>query len=1059
MKSHTLIIGTAGTGKTKLCLEKYLQYAGNAFCTDVLFILPTRRAINNIEKELIKLTSNRTIISSQIFTFADVIANITKKIALPVPEILSNTKKILLLDDLINKLSLDYFNQSARFDGFIQLFDNFLRESGESLLDLDSFKKSVDDVKKSKKYKVSFINKLKDLLLIYSEYSKYLKKLDFIDSEGLSAIAIQELKKDATLFSNIKLMLVDGFAHYTRAQLEILKNLLDRIPEAVLTLCYEKDDIERFAYIEETYNDLKKITKWNEKILEKNHRTKSNALLHIEKKLFKGKECSSTQNQDDIILLEGRNKKEEIRLIASEILKLHFEKGIHFESMGILYRTPCDYPLIISNIFGEFGIPVTFQGNNLAVNTRIIDFINSIYDFIQNGYSIKKIINILKSGLLDFRPEYIDAFEEYVKREGIISGEDWEGKWDDCSDKNVLKIKEKLLEIITPFKNIYSKNSAPSELSSLLYDTLNSTSLINKIVRTGLAQENKNIQSTLSTIGDEISALTCAIDEVNKFCELTEKKTLELGQFIKLLNLAYLRSYQGYSSSAGSVHVSNVFEARSPEYDVVFVIGLTGKNFPAIIKNDPILKDSERAILRKYGFDLPPNLRRIYEERYLFYIACTRASKKLFLSYPMSDDEGKQAIRSHYIDEVESVVTIMQKNSNSNISSAVENISTLKDLQILASSLLYKKSSDANEKKEIESAVVDIYNYLVRDSLISSEAFLYGRQHEHLNQPPKLSDTAIAKIQRSDKTYYLAITSLEIFAECPFKYFCEKTLRLEPMQILDFTPLEAGSAVHEALRKIFSDAYQSGKNDAENIPREGARFLENFINKNYGKLLSMKRKSIEINRLRRSFNNFLELESEFQKSRKTEPAYFELKFGYGKNRGDEDKKSTEEPLTLDCGDGIKGLLSGKIDRVDILNLNNKKFGVVIDYKLNKNEASIKFDDGTVLQIPLYLRALKNLFKIEPVAGFYYSIYKSKRRGLFIADFSDHIRGTAKGIKTIEDSCESDSKNSDQFNEIIESVISKTKEYIRRIHSGDISFGDGSSKACSYCNFNRVCRRN
>ena len=1059
MKSHKLIIGAAGTGKTKVCLEKYIQYACNIICSDILFVLPTRRAINCVEKELLKLTKNRTIVSSQIVTFSDLTSEIAKKTFIQVPEILSDTQKFLLLDDLIKKLRLDYFNKSAGFDGFTRLTDNFLREAGESLSDLDSFKKSVDVAVRNNKSKVFFINKLKDLLSIYSEYSKNLKNFDVIDSEGLNAIAIQQLKKDTTLFSNIKLMLVDGFAHYTRAQLEILKILLDRIPEAILTLCYEKNDFERFAYINETYNDLKKITTWDEQILDKNYRSSSNAISHLEKNLFKGKERFSIHNQDDIILLEGKNKKEEVSLIAGEILKLHFEKGVPFEKIGILYRTPCDYPFIISTIFGEFGIPVTFQGNIDKENSRIIDFINLIYDLIQDGYSIEKLLKILKSGLLDISPENIDVFEEYIEGNGIISEDDWEKEWYDSKDKNILGIKKKLSDLITPLKNVLSKNSTPFELSNLLYETINSTSFNNKIIRTGLAQESKKIENILSTIGGEISALKCAIDEVNKFCELTKKKTLKLEQFIKLLNLAYSRSFKGFPASAGSVQVSNVFEARSPEYEAVFVIGLIEKSFPAIIKNDPILKDWERTILRKYGFDIPPNLRRIYEERYLFYIACTRASQKLFLSYPLSDDEGKQAIRSHYVDEVKSVVNITQKNSNSNISSVVENIYTLKDLKIFASYLLYKKSDDENEKNEIETAAVDIYNYLVANSLISNETFLYGNRQGYLTKQPKLNGTAIARLQRPDKTYSLAITSLEIFAECPFKYFCEKTLRIEPMKKFDFSPLEAGSAVHEALRKIFSDAYQKGEKDPKNIPQEGERFLENFINENYEKLLSIESKNIEINRLKRSFKNFLELESKFQNMRKTKPAYFEIKFGYGKNSGNEDKKSTEETLTLDCDEGIKGLLSGKIDRVDILKVNNKKFGVVIDYKLNKNVDSIKFDEGKMLQIPLYLYALKNLFQIEPVAGFYYSIYKSKRRGLFIADFSCDIRGTAKGEKTIEDGCDNDSKDTNQFNKIIESVIAKTKEYIRRIHNGDISLTDDYSKSCLHCNFIRVCRRN
>ena len=99
------------------------------------------------------------------------------------------------------------------------------------------------------------------------------------------------------------------------------------------------------------------------------------------------------------------------------------------------------------------------------------------------------------------------------------------------------------------------------------------------------------------------------------------------------------------------------------------------------------------------------------------------------------------------------------------------------------------------------------------------------------------------------------------------------------------------------------------------------------------------------------------------------PSIFEEKFG------------SDELETLKIGDGKKGSIeiAGKIDRVDISEVDGEKTGVIIDYKYGQTEfKSTDLEEGLDLQLPIYLLALRDVFKVVPVAAEFYALKTSKK---------------------------------------------------------------------------------
>ena len=109
-----------------------------------------------------------------------------------------------------------------------------------------------------------------------------------------------------------------------------------------------------------------------------------------------------------------------------------------------------------------------------------------------------------------------------------------------------------------------------------------------------------------------------------------------------------------------------------------------------------------------------------------------------------------------------------------------------------------------------------------------------------------------------------------------------------------------------------------------------------------------------------------------------EPEYFELGFGRPPN------KSGQEFDALVLGhEGHKVRIGGRIDRIDIGRMNNDSRVRIIDYKTGSRNTPIsEIENGTVLQIPLYLKAAVDCIVPDgvPYDGVYFTFREMEMKG-------------------------------------------------------------------------------
>ena len=145
---------------------------------------------------------------------------------------------------------------------------------------------------------------------------------------------------------------------------------------------------------------------------------------------------------------------------------------------------------------------------------------------------------------------------------------------------------------------------------------------------------------------------------------------------------------------------------------------------------------------------------------------------------------------------------------------------------------------------------------------------------------------------------------------------------------------------------------------------------------------------------------FLEREVEYFEKTCFNPCAFEIEFGLtGKGN------KTQFPALRLESENESVLISGRIDRIDMEEQNDKRYIRVIDYKTGNVETKLKkLSEGSDLQIPIYLEAAtKTMFPGSFIHdGVYYSLrdmelkeYKKTRvHPLTGSDWDDYIVNAA-----------------------------------------------------------------
>ncbi len=293
----------------------------------------------------------------------------------------------------------------------------------------------------------------------------------------------------------------------------------------------------------------------------------------------------------------------------------------------------------------------------------------------------------------------------------------------------------------------------------------------------------------------------------------------------------------------------------------------------------------------------------------------------------------------------------------------------------------------------------------------------------------------------------LSPTSLEGWAQCPFRYFLAHVLGVEelddPEDIETLPANERGSLVHEILDRFVGErvgavAPETAWTDADRrrLDEIADECFEEWEERGLtGRALLWE---IERTRIRHELHLFLERDQEARAESNTAPLATELAF----------TEAGGGPIDVELPDGRSVHLRGYIDRLDATPDGSRLR--VIDYKTGKPIETAKTKDpfhpdpfrrGTRLQLPIYaLAARRHVGADVPVDAEYW--YVTERWGF------------KREALTVDDELLTG------FSDLLDRIVAGVEGGVFPAHPGedryDYRTGNDTWEHCMWCPYDRIC---
>ncbi len=388
-------------------------------------------------------------------------------------------------------------------------------------------------------------------------------------------------------------------------------------------------DIQNILNFERDYPDLTTIK------LEENYRSTkaivavANSIIARNKTQLKKDVFTSNEDGDQIEIIRAGSDNEEGRIIASTILETRQRDGLIWSDFAILYRTNAQ-----SRSFEEslrrLNIKYKIVGGLSFYQRKEIKDVLGYLRFVvnqQDEEAFKRIINLPKRGIGDttIAKIAITAAEQNTSVWEIVANiQQFQGVRGTAPIEQFADlIKSYKLMVEVEGKDAYEVASHVAKTSGLVRELYE-----DKTVE-GLARY-QNVQELLNA--------------VKQFVDSEENEDKSLATFLQSVSLLTNADTTEDPNDTDKVTLMTVHSAKGLEFKHVFLVGLEEDLFPS-------------QMMLQSQADLE-------EERRLFYVAITRAEKKLMISYAESRYQFgrlKSCEPSRFIDELDSTYLKMAK--------------------------------------------------------------------------------------------------------------------------------------------------------------------------------------------------------------------------------------------------------------------------------------------------------------------------------------------------------------------------------------------------------------
>jgi ATP-dependent helicase/nuclease subunit B len=991
------LLGPAGSGKTFRCLAEVRSALAAAPEGPPLIFLAPKQATFQLERQLLADSALNGYTRLQIFSFERLAQFVLDALGIAPPKFLSDEGRVMVLRALLLQHAdeLKLFRQSARRPGFAQELGGLLNELQQHQITSAKLRAHADEPNLRRELR----DKLHDLALLLEKYTDWLRDHELQDGNHLLEAATTALG-EKTLSSqlstlNFSGLWLDGFAEMTPQELDLLAAVLPQCENATLAFCLDTSSADHsetswlsiWSGVGKTFQqcrqriealpDCEIQIESLPRSSEKNRFAAQPALQRLEAGWSKPVHSfgvppsagASHSKEPDRLKAELQTKairivacpnaEAEATFAAREILKF-VRSGSRFRDCAVLVRSLDGYHKALERAFHRYGIPFFLDQRESVAHHPLAELTRSALRTVAFDWQQDDWFAALKAGFSPVTEEAIDALENAALEFG------WRGKkWREPLPDEP---SERLRQIVyPPFEDFISrlggKNSKPTGLQ--LADSLRE---LWEDLNVEEALENWTLDEEKSAIGNPQSAIHQTVwEQMNSWLDNLElafsHESLSLRDWLPVLETGLANLTVGVIPPAlDQVLIGAIDRARNPDLKLALVLGVNETIFPAAPTSPTILTDADRDELT---VPLGPDLReRLARERFYGYIACTRASEKLVVTFARQGADGKALNPSPFIAHLKQVLPGLEAEEfqgeikMADAQHPAEISASLMQLQNVVGDEVTSLKSKPDQRLLTSSPTILGWESLLALPALAELMKSLGALREP-DPKENLSPALAEKLYGS--TLQTSVSRLEEFAQCPFKFFVRSGLRAGERKVFELDARERGSFQHDVLKLFHEQLTAEGKRWRDLTPtdaRERVGKIAGELSQNYrdGLLRDSAQTQFEARALTAALQDFVEVIVSWMLTQyEFDPSAVELGFG-GK-----DGRAPAWEIDLDGGHRLA--LQGRIDRVDLWRKpgSDAALAVVLDYKSSSKKLDkILVENGVQLQLLGYLAALRHL---------------------------------------------------------------------------------------------------
>ena len=691
---------------------------------------------------------------------------------------------------------------------------------------------------------------------------------------------------------------------------------------------------------------------------------------------------------------------------AQALIEWH-RQGIAWHDMAVAVCDDTTLPSLLPLVLSSSGIPFSQRSGASMLLSEYAQFFLATLRSLRTGFRQEEILKLIKSRFTNLNEDEMMDLENYARSHGIDRNK-WQKPFraDDKDMPRLEGLRARLIEPLTELRKTLSARTCTGRMAAqAIYEYMVSAGTYELLLK----REKQLIDNGMLSTADQNRQVWTAVNELlDQLAVFAEKDHLSLQELCLMLESSIsAKMIKSLPQVADSVIISSPNMFFSPGIKAVALVGLQDVS---AAPPSALLTPSECTRLVKAVSDGKEDsgigmTRREAAARAKqdIYQALACATDQLMVSCSAATSSGKVLTPARVYSNISALV---KEQHPENIHGGLVDDELVPFSPQFALERLAVMLRGTAAGKESFLISQDPEDELWRQALL----FLYYNENWHgrmqgvldalhvkLESPGIPPELASRLYQQSR----LSVSAIETAGTCMYWAFLAYALRVHIRKDFTFEADSQGTFSHQVLQRFFDEAMKlpgwPALEEGEVTRLLNRVFMEEtkeWRDGPLGRNMSGHYRGGEIIRTVRTAVQSM------VKALQAQPHFtpIGMEVGFGESKSDSPIHFPDVILRMDDGQEIH--LSGIIDRIDTVTLDDERKAVLVyDFKSSDKEVHAQaLEEGLQIQLPIYLKAVKQGMPDHTLAG---ALYQPVKQVLVDAEDDDTQTITDKIDKALQ----------------------------------------------------------